>query len=290
MIDCKKNKTEAMKLKTLITLCLLSLMGSLSAQTVAYGDNKDAGQFISINGVNLYYETYGSGAPLLLIHGNTTGIKGWKPQIEHFSKKYKVIAVDCRGRGKSELGKDSLTYIGMAHDLSVLLEKLKFDSVTVVGKSDGGIVGILMGIYYPQYVKQIVAFGANMWPDATALYAETVNDIKQTRIKAEEMLAKKDTTKNWFMERQLYRLMEFQPHVTAKDLAKIKVPVLIMSCDRDVIMEEHSLFMYRSIPKSNLSILSGQVHRVATLNPDLFNATVDTFISQPFKDHSTRFK
>lgn len=280
-----------MKLKALITLCLLVYAGSLFAQTaVPYGDNKDSGRFIRINGVNLYYETYGTGAPMLLIHGNTTGIKGWKPQIEHFAKKYKVIAVDCRGRGKSELGTDSLTYRGMADDLGVLLDKLKLDSVTVVGKSDGGIVAILMGIYYPQRLKQIVAFGANMWPDSTALYAETVNSIRQDRIKAEEMLAKKDTTRNWYLIRQLNRLMEFQPHVTAKDLAKIKAPVLIMSCDRDVIQEEHSLFMYRNIPKANLSILSGQVHRVSTLNPDLFNATVDTFISQPFKDHSARFK
>jgi pimeloyl-ACP methyl ester carboxylesterase len=280
-----------MNLKSLLTLGMLLCIATLHAQkTIPYGDNKDAGHFMKINGVNLYYEVYGTGAPLLLIHGNTRGIKGWIPQIEYFSKKYMVIVPDCRGREKSELGKDSLTYMQMAHDMAVLLDKLQVDSVTVIGKSDGGIVGVLMGIYYPQHLKQIVAFGTNLWPDTTAMYPETVNDIKQTRIKAEAMMAKKDTTQNWHLTQQLYRLMEFQPYITASDLHKISVPVLVMSCDRDVIKEEHSLFIYRNIPRANLSILSGQVHGVPGKNPDLFNATVDAFISQPFKDHSIRFK
>jgi pimeloyl-ACP methyl ester carboxylesterase len=281
-----------MKLTTFLILCVLCLFSGIAQgqSFIPYGDNPAAGQYVQINGIKLYYEVYGSGAPLLLIHGNGRGIKGWIPQIEHFSKSYKVIVPACRGRERTEMGKDSLTYLQMASDMAVLIDKLQLDSVTVVGKSDGGIVGIMMGIYYPKHIKQIVAFGANMWPDSTALYPETVKDIKQTRIKAEQMLAQKDTTQDWAKTRQLYRLMEFQPHITAKDLAKIKVPVLVMSCDRDLIQEEHSLFIYRNIPKANLSILSGQVHGIASKNPELFNATVDNFISQPFKDHSIRFK
>ncbi|MBH1973789.1 MAG: alpha/beta hydrolase, partial [Rhodobacteraceae bacterium] len=159
-----------------------------------------------------------------------------------------------------------------------------------IGKSDGGIVGILMGIYFPEKINKIVAFGANMAPDTNCLYPETVKSIHKDRLMAEEMLAKKDTSKNWFMERQKQRLMEFQPHITAADLGKIKVPVLVMSCDRDVIKEEHTLFIYRSIPKVNLSIFAGELHRVATLNPDLFNATVERFLEQAFKTNASRFE
>lgn len=261
-----------------------------SVKSQNYGNNPDVGKFLKINGVNLYYEIYGKGKPLLLIHGNGTGIKGWKPQIEYFSKKYKVIAVDCRGRGKSELGKDSLTYRGMADDMSKVIQQLNLDSVFIVGKSDGGIVGIMMGIYYPDRISKIVAFGANLQPDTNAVYPQSVKDIKASRFKAEEMLSKHDTTKNWYLEKQKYRLMEFQPHVTASELNKIRVPVLIMSCDRDVIKEEHTLWIYKNIPDANLSIFPGEVHKVPNLNPELFNQTVDKFLSNPFKDNATRFK
>ena len=195
----------------------------------------------------MYYEIYGEGEPLLLIHGNRTGIKGWEPQIESFKKKFKVIAIDCRGRGKSELGKDSLTYIQQAKDISVFIEKMKLDSVNIVGKSDGGIIGILLGIYYPNHIKKIVSFGANMQPDSTALYPETIAEIKAERIYAEKMLHKKDISQNWTIEYQRNRMMEFQPNITAEDLHKIKVPVLVMSCDRDVIREEHTFFIYKNI-------------------------------------------
>ncbi len=277
-------------LKLISFLLLLLIAGVATAQTVPYGDNVAAGKFVTLNGVSVYFEIYGSGVPLLFIHGNSTPLRGWKPQIEHFSKKYKVIAMDCRGRGKSELGQDSVTYFQMASDAAALIKHLALDSVTVIGKSDGGIVGILMGIYFPEKINKIVAFGANMSPDTNCLYPETVNGIHKDRLMAEEMLGKKDTIKDWFMERQKQRLMEFQPHITAADLGKIKVPVLVMSCDRDVIKEEHTLFIYRSIPKANLSIFPGELHRVATLNPDLFNATVERFLEQPFKTNASRFE
>ncbi len=271
----------------LFTLILISLT-SFSQNPIPYGSNKEAGKFIKINGVNLYYEIYGTGDPILLIHGNGTGIKGWTPQIAHFSKKYQVIAVDCRGRGNSELGTDSLTYMQQANDLSVLIKELKLKNVTIIGKSDGGIIGLLMAIYYPEGLKQLVSHSANAEPDG--LFAQSVKEIHDKRIEAETMLAKGDTTKNWKLEQQKYRMMEFQPHIKAEDLKKIAIPVLITSGDRDVIPEEHTLWIYRNIRFANLNIFPGEVHRMPTLNPDLFNAMIDNWISQPFKGETIRFK
>lgn len=271
----------------LFALVLTSLSG-FSQNTIPYGSNKEAGRFIKINGVNLYYEIYGTGEPILLIHGNSTGIKGWAPQIAHFSKKYQVIAVDCRGRGNSELGKDSLTYIQQANDLSVLIKELKLKDVTIIGKSDGGIIGLLMAIYYPEGLKQLVSHSANAEPDG--LYAQSVKEIHDKRVEAETMLAKGDTTKNWKLEQQKNRMMEFQPHIKAEDLKKISIPVLITSGDRDVIREEHTLWIYQHIPFANLNISPGEVHRMPTVNPELFNTIVGNWISQPFKGEAIRFK
>ncbi len=122
---------------------------SVSASNIPYGNNKDAGNYAALNGVRIYYEVYGKGNPLILIHGNGGNIKGMQYQIEYFSKYYRVIAMDCRGRGKSELGKDSLTYMQMTKDVVSLLDYLHVDSTFIIGRSDGGIIGLLMGIYYP---------------------------------------------------------------------------------------------------------------------------------------------
>jgi pimeloyl-ACP methyl ester carboxylesterase len=253
-----------------------------------YGNNLKAGKFLFVNGVNLYYEIYGNGEPLVLLHGNGGNIKGMKYQIEYFSKQYKVIAMDCRGRGKSELGKDTLTYMQMTKDVASLLDFLQLNSTYIIGRSDGGIIALLMGIYFPEKVNKIAAFGVNLSPDTTAAYSSIVEQIHKDRIHAEEMIARNDTTKDWFLIKQLNRLMEFQPHISVDDLRKIKSPVLILSCDRDVIKEEHTLYIYRNIPKANLCIFPGETHWITSENPDLFNSTVDEFFSEPYKGNEIR--
>jgi pimeloyl-ACP methyl ester carboxylesterase len=255
---------------------------------VAYGNNRDAGHYVVFNGVRIYYEAYGKGEPLILLHGNGGNIAGMKFQIAYFSKHYNVIAMDCRGRGKSELGRDSLTYMQMTRDAAALLSHLQIDSAYVIGRSDGGIIGLLLGIYFPEKVKKIAALGANLWPDTTALYPQEVETNRRERKRAEEMLAQKDTTQNWLLAQQRYRLMEFQPHISGSDLRRIQSPVLVVSCDRDLIQEEHTLFIYRHISRSNLCIFPGETHWITSTNPELFNTTVAKFFSEPFKGEEFR--
>lgn len=280
------NKSRAIDL--LLFVFFISAF-SVNGQGIRYGANAVSGKYAMLNGVKHYYEVYGEGPPLLLIHGNRTGIEGWKPQIEYFSKKYQVFAIDCRGRGKSALGSDSLTYRQQAKDMAAFIKEMKLDSVVVIGKSDGGIVGILMGIYYPGHLQKIVSFSANMWPDSTALYNHVLIQQHKDRIFAEEKLRLRDTTDNWYLVQQRLRMMEFQPHISAADLHKIDIPVLVMSCDRDVIKEEHTFFIYKNIRRANLCIVPGERHGIPRENPQLFNMLIDKFLSEPFKDFSVRF-
>jgi pimeloyl-ACP methyl ester carboxylesterase len=246
----KRIKTIEMKNAICFIIILTALFGSCresfktnSRIEINYGDNLKAGKSLFVNGVNLYYEVYGDGEPLVLLHGNGGNIEGMRYQIEYFSKNYRVIAMDCRGRGKSELGKDTLTYMQMTKDVISLLDYLHLDSVYVIGRSDGGIISLLMGIYYPERIKKIAAFGANLSPDTIAGYPSLIKQIHRDRVQAEKMIERNDTTRNWHLIRQLNRLMEFQPYISVDDLTKIKSPVLILSCDRDVIKKNiHYLF------------------------------------------------
>lgn len=281
-------------IKTLFTILIFtfilpnSVFSQSDQKVIDYGNNKDVGNFISINGDKQYFEIYGQGTPLVLIHGNGGNIGYMKPQIEFFAKKYKVIVMDCRGRGKSELGKDSLTYKQITKDIVGILDYLQLDSTYVVGRSDGGIIALLMAIHHPEKVKKIVSFAANLTPDTLALYPSFYNEVINDRKLADEMLAKKDNTQNWKVMQQRNRMMEFQPHISASDLQKIKCPVLVMSTDRDIIREEHTVYIYKNIVKANLCILTGENHSVSKNNPDLFNTIVQKYLDETYKGEELR--
>src|SRR5581483_11284150 len=101
---------------------------------LTYGNNAAAGHYAVVNRAKLYYEVYGEGEALVLLHGNGGNIQGMTAQIEYFAPKYKVIVMDCRGRGKSELGVEPLTYELMASDVAAVLDELGVASAHVVGR------------------------------------------------------------------------------------------------------------------------------------------------------------
>ena len=257
-----------------------------AAGGVPYGENERVGGYADLNGAKLYYEIYGKGEPLVLLHGNGGSIGGMNYQIEHFAAGFKVIVMDCRGRGKSELGAEPLTYELMARDVVALLKHLQVPSAHVVGRSDGGIVALLMAIHFPERVKKIAAFGANISPDTNALYF--LNSARRDFEEAVSMINSGDTNRNWVLARELNSLLVHQPHISVDDLKSIKSHVLVMSCDRDVIKEEHTLLIYRSIPRASLCILPNETHWITSENPALFNAVVGKFLLDAFRGEEAR--
>jgi len=133
-----------------------------TTSVIPYGSNSAAGHTFTHDGVRLYYEVYGSGEPLLMVHGNGGSIGDLAAQIAHFRQRFKVIAMDSRDQGKSADSKEKLTYEKMTDDLAALLDHLKSEPVNVLGWSDGGIEALLLGIRHPAKVKKLVAMAANL--------------------------------------------------------------------------------------------------------------------------------
>src|SRR5215813_13179872 len=173
----------------------------LRDSTVQYGHDKTKGKFYSIRGFKMYAETYGHGAPLLIIHGNGGSIKDFIYQIPYFQKKYKVVIADSRAQGNSADSGDSLTYEMMADDYAALLDAMKIDSAYVLGWSDGGINALLLAIRHPDKVKKLASTGANLVPDTTAVPKE-VWDIAMPAY-----LALKEKTSKTVQEENEYKLM-----------------------------------------------------------------------------------
>lgn len=269
-----------MKKSIILLSFILLFIGKASAQTdvkIPYGDNKEAGNYKQINGIKMYYEVYGSGEPLVLLHGNGGSIKGHGGRIEYFQKQFQVIAIDSRGHGKStDSSNKQLTYTQMADDINVLLDSLKIKNAYVWGQSDGGILGLLLAINHPDKTAKVATFGANLFPGKKAIY----NEIDQMVV--ETLKTTKDPrTKN------LYTLLANQPNITDKDLQKIKCPVLIMSGDRDAIRLEHSIEIFDNIPNSNFFVMPGATHFGAYEKPDLFNLVLTSFFNDPFNKTSS---
>lgn len=243
------------------------------SDTTHFGDNAAAGAYMDVNGIKLYYEVYGKGDPLLLIHGNGGVIDNFKNQIPYFAQSYKVIAVDSRAQGKSVDTGDSLSFEMMADDFSDLLDKLHIDSCNVLGWSDGGINGLLLAIRHPEKVKKLAITGANLWPDSTAISSADY----EWGLNYYDTLGKMPQTPEIVHTRKLVKLDTFEPHITREQLQKIKCPTLVIGGDHDIILPKHTLFIAESIPGAFLWILPNSSHGTLIDYKDRFNEVVGEF-------------
>jgi pimeloyl-ACP methyl ester carboxylesterase len=277
-------------MKRLVVLALLAIStpalaadqaktAQASPRAVKYGANPAAGRTFTHEGITFYYEVYGTGEPLLLVHGNGGSIADFAAQISHFRKRYRVIAMDSRDQGKSGDSSDTLTYEKMTDDLAALLDHLKIGPVNVLGWSDGGIEALLLGIRHPAKVKKIAAMAANLSPGEDAVTAEAIAMVK-TMLATIPPEAK--NTPEGRRGLKVAGMMLEQPHVELKALETITAPTLVLASDHDVIRDEHTIDIYHHIPNSQLAIFPDATHMVPFDDPARFNAAVERFFRTPF--------
>ena len=246
-------------------------------QAVHYGANPAVGKTFIHDGVQLYYEVYGTGEPVLLVHGNGSSIGWFRAQIDFFRNRYQVIAMDSRDQGKSGDSPDKITYEKMTDDLAALLDRLKSPPVYVLGWSDGGIEGLLLGIRHPEKVKKIAAMAANLYPEG--LQPETLQLVKSM---LSAIPPSERETPQGKRELKVTQMMLDEPHIDPKALEAITAPTLVLASDHDLILDEHTLEIYHHIPNGELCIFPNSTHMIPYDDPKLFNSTVDRFFRTPF--------
>jgi pimeloyl-ACP methyl ester carboxylesterase len=281
---------EAMKtLISFVTFSLLLLLAPAMECQTKYGSNEQVGKYVDVNDIKVYYEIYGAGEPLLLLHGNSGSIANFVYQIPELSKHFKVIAVDSRAQGKSTDSDKEITYALMASDMSALIDKLNLGSVYVVGWSDGGNVGLELALAHPQQVKKLVTFGANYTHENASAPPDNIamepNDPRLLQItpmmkQFKEGLDKLPPAKR----KKLTDLMDKYPNLTVEQLKQIKVPVLVIAGDRDAINFDQTISLFRSLPHSQLFIVPGATHFEFVEQPEFFNSEVINFLSTPYRD------
>ncbi len=246
-------------------------------QGVHYGANPAAGKTFVHDGVQLYYEVYGSGEPLLLIHGNESSIGWFKAQIDYFRNHYQVIAMDSRDQGKSGDSPDKITYEKMTDDLAELLHQLKSPPVYVLGWSDGGIEALLLGIRHPASVKKIAAMAANLYPEG--MHPQTIGLVKSM---LSAIPASERETPQGRRELKVAQMMLDEPHIDPTALEAITAPTLVLAADHDLVLDGHTLEIYHHLRNGELCIFPNATHMIPYDDPELFDATVDRFFRAPF--------
>lgn len=224
--------------------------------------------------IQLYYKEQGAGEPLLLLHGNGESGEYFSYQMDYFSKKYRVIAVDTRGHGRSPRGEAPFSIRQFAEDLRDFMDERRLDRAHILGFSDGGNIALVFALKYPQRVNRLILNGAN-------LNAKGVKSRVQLPIEAGYRIAKLFAAKNPAARKnaELLGLMVNDPNISPEELSRLRIPTLVIAGTRDMIRESHTKLICGSLPMGELALLPGS-HFVARENPAAFNRAVEEFLKK----------
>ena len=204
-------------IKTATLLALLFMSTTIFSQTPKKTES------VSVNGKNIYYEIYGEGKPLFLLHGYTQSSKSWKPYVKDYEKDYEVYLVDLTGHGKSEPFKQDLTIKSVAEDLNALIKYLKLEKIKAIGFSFGGDVLYQLALIDPELIECMITIGAvGTWtvrdfPEYLEAFTFENRDnfpwLKTSHQGDEQIKALMSQFKNYIVQLSEQELQRIQPEV-----------------------------------------------------------------------------
>lgn len=198
--------------------------------------------FISVNGIDLFYKQAGSGAPFILLHGNSENHKKFDGLIDKLAKRYTVYAIDSRGHGQSSKV-DKISYKDMMEDVACFIRVLGLKKPILLGSSDGAIIGLLLASENPDILSALISCGANTHPSQLKKWFLLLSKFGYFSTKDPKM-----------------KMMYTEPNISKGDLAKIKVPALVIAGSRDILPERYTKVIAESIPNAECMILGRETH------------------------------
>jgi pimeloyl-ACP methyl ester carboxylesterase len=236
--------------------------------------------YVEHEGARIWYSAYGSGAPVILLHGGLGHSGNWGYQVPALEKNgYRVIVIDSRGHGRSTRDERPYMYELMAADVLAVMDALQLEKAVLVGWSDGACVALILAAEAPARVAGVFFFACNMDPSGVKPFepSPVLDRCFGRHMKDYAQLSATPDQFKAFVE-AVSLMQRTQPNYSASDLAKIAVPVAIVQSEHDeFIKQDHAEFLARSIPGAELIILPGVSHFAPLQRPGQFNAAVLAF-------------
>lgn len=197
---------------------------------------------IRVNNVDLNYEEYGQGNPIILLHGNHEDLTIFDTLISDLRKNHKVYAIDSRCHGKSE-DTDEISYELMRDDIIAFIYEKKINKPVLYGFSDGAIIGIMIAIKNKELLSRVISSGVNVTPNGIKMYYTIMNYLfyKLTKDK-------------------LTKMMIDEPNLTKEELNSITIPVNLIVGQKDAIKLSHTKYIHENIKDSTLEVIKGEEH------------------------------
>jgi pimeloyl-ACP methyl ester carboxylesterase len=246
----------------------------------------------SVNGISMYYEIYGNGSPLVLIHGGGSTIEtSFGRVIPEFAKHYQVIAVELQAHGRTSDRNADLSFEQDADDVATLLNNLGIAKADFFGFSNGGTTTLQIAIRHPQIVNRMILGSALTKRDGMpAGFWEFMNHTHIGQMPEELKVAYRQVASDSnglqvMHDRDVKRMVNFKD-IPDSLISAIKSPALIMIGDKDVILPEHAIHLSRLLPDARLAIIPGShgeyIGEITTLKPGKNNEWIGVRLVNEF--------
>ncbi|MEJ5146460.1 alpha/beta fold hydrolase [Sphingobacterium sp. MYb388] len=259
------------------------MQGEGTSSQIPYGNNATAGHYVHSGDAKIYYELYGKGKPIVVLHGGIVGSALEMGQfIDSLSRNYQVIAIATRGHGKSETGSLIPSYEQKAKDVAAVIQALTTDKVMVLGFSDGAYTGYFFAKHYPEKISKLIAIGAVEWKQGFRSFDMTLERLSamDTQFWKQQLALRPNpnTTEQWLKSvNRYYNGLTIGSPI----FEKISCPVLIMAGEKDQNAPLHTVLdAYHMIPHAQLSIIPNAPHPVFIANFPAVWASMKPFMNQ----------
>lgn len=240
--------------------------------------------YVDHDGARIWYATYGSGTPVILLHGGLGNSGNWGHQVPMLvSSGHRAVLIDSRGHGRSTRDSRPFTYELMASDVLAVMNTLRVERAAVVGWSDGACTALILAMTSPTRIAGVFFFGCNMDPSGAkeiALPNPILDRCLGRHARDYAQLSATPTEFKAFAD-AVGQMMRTQPNYSASDMADIHAPVAIVQSEHDeFIKAEHAEYLARSIRRSELIILPGVSHFAPLQRPEQFNRVMRAFLDK----------
>jgi pimeloyl-ACP methyl ester carboxylesterase len=239
--------------------------------------------YIEHGGARIWYSTYGSGPPVILLHGGLGHSGNWGYQVPALvGSGYHTVLIDSRGHGRSTRDAQPFSYELMASDVLAVMDAMHLEKTGLVGWSDGACTALILAATHPSRAACVFFFACNMDPSGVRPFEATATLNRCFARHAKDYAQLSATPEHFknFVE-EVSMMGRTQPNYSADDLASISVPVVVVQSEHEEFIKgEHAEYLARSIPNAEFILLNGVSHFAPLQRPRQFNSAMLEFISK----------